>query len=164
MRQHFILAHQRGSGDLRQHKSRIEAGAGGEKRRQTFIQRWIDEALKPPLGNSRERAERDAKEIEHERYGLAVEISAREDLAVGCSRASSVRAPITSAESTSVSAPISARTPSASIPCVPLISETASLASSTSGLIWARRRASALAMRMLFSSRHSPSPIIDSAR
>src|SRR5947207_6848706 len=88
MRQHFILAHQRGSGDLRQHKSRIEAGAGGEKRRQTFIQRWIDEALKPPLGNSRERAERDAKEIEHERYGLAVEISAREDLAVECSRAS----------------------------------------------------------------------------
>src|SRR5207248_6845616 len=88
MRQHFILADQRGGGDLRHHNSRIEAGASGEKRRQAFIQRWIDEALKPPLGNSRERAERDAKEIEHERYGLAVEISAREDLAVGCSRAS----------------------------------------------------------------------------
>src|SRR2546422_5515216 len=79
MRQHFILADQRGGGDLRHHKSRIEAGASGEKRRQAFIQRWIDEALKPPLGNSRERAERDAKEIEHERYGLAVEISRSEE-------------------------------------------------------------------------------------
>src|SRR2546427_13058895 len=88
MRQHFILADQRGGGDLRHHKSRIEAGASGEKRRQAFIQGWIDEALKPPLGNSRERAERDAKEIEDERYGLAVVIFAREDLAVGGSRAS----------------------------------------------------------------------------
>jgi len=43
-------------------------------------------------------------------------------------RASSVRAPITSAESTSVSPRQPQGRPSASIPCVPLISETASLA------------------------------------
>jgi len=41
--------------DLRHHKSRIEAGASGEKRRQAFIQRWIDEALKPPLEFPRAR-------------------------------------------------------------------------------------------------------------
>src|SRR5439155_17137483 len=82
VRQHYILADQRGGGDLRHHKSRIEAGASGEKRRQAFIQCWIDEALKPPLGNSRERAEGDTEEVEHECDRLAMEISAREDLAV----------------------------------------------------------------------------------
>ena len=79
-------------------------------------------------------------------------------------KASSARAPITSAVSASVSAASSARTPTASIPCVPLMSETASLASSTSGLICARRMASPAGIRVPFSSRHSPSPISASAR
>src|SRR5437667_11474792 len=82
MRQHFILADQRGGGDLRHHKSRIEAGASGEKRRQAFIQCWIDEALKPPLGNSGERAEGDTEEVEHECDRLAMKISTGEDVAV----------------------------------------------------------------------------------
>src|SRR5712691_7447917 len=82
MRQHFILADQGGGGDLRHHEAGVEPGASGEKRRQAFIQRWIDEALNPPLGNSGERAERDAKEVEHERDRLAMKISAREDVAV----------------------------------------------------------------------------------
>ena len=64
--------------------------------------------------------------------------------------ASSESAPITSAVSTRVSAASSARIPTASIACVPLISETASLASSTSGLIWARRIASAAGTRIAF--------------
>src|SRR2546428_4999428 len=82
MRQHFILADQRGGGDLRHHKSRIEAGASGEKRRQAFIQCWIDEALKPPLGNSRERAEGDTEEVEHECDRLAMKISTGEGVAL----------------------------------------------------------------------------------
>ena len=52
-------------------------------------------------------------------------------------KASSESAPITSAVSARISAASSARIPTASIACVPLIRETASLASSTSGLIWA---------------------------
>ena len=53
------------------------------------------------------------------------------------------QAPITSAESTNTSAASRDREPIASIACVPLISETASFASRTSGLISARRKASA---------------------
>ena len=79
-------------------------------------------------------------------------------------RASHAMAPITSAVSTSVSAASSARVPMASMACVPLISDTASLASSARGLICARFNASALAMRAPFSSKHSPSPIRASAR
>src|SRR5437667_10955861 len=82
MRQHFILADQRGGSELRYHKSRIESGASGEKRRQGFIQCWIDEALKPPLGNSGERAEGDTEEVEHECDRLAMKISTGEDVAV----------------------------------------------------------------------------------
>ena len=48
--------------------------------------------------------------------------------------------------------------------CVPLIREIVSLASSTSGLICARFSASALGIRDPLSSKHSPSPISDSAR
>ena len=54
--------------------------------------------------------------------------------------------------------------PTASMACVPLMSDTASFASSTSGLICARFNASALAMRAPLSSKHSPSPISASAR
>src|ERR1019366_1082308 len=81
-------------------------------------------------------------------------------------RASHAIAPITSAVSTSVSAASCIKVPMASIAWVPLMSDTASFASSTSGLIWARFNAGALAMRAPFSSsfEHSPSPINASAR
>ena len=64
----------------------------------------------------------------------------------------------------SVSAASSIRAPIASMAWVPLISDTASLASSTSGLICARFKASALLMRAPFSSKHSPSPMSASAK
>ena len=54
---------------------------------------------------------------------------------IGAAQASSVMAPITSAESTNVSAASNANVPTPSIAWVPLIRETASLASSASGLI-----------------------------
>ena len=81
MSEYFVFADQRRCGDLRQHESGIQPGAGREKRRQAFVQRRIHHALQPPLRNSRQRAQRDAQKIQRKSQRLAMKISARNDLA-----------------------------------------------------------------------------------
>ena len=78
-------------------------------------------------------------------------------------RASTARAPSTSAVSARTSACRVARSPTASIAWVPLMSEMVSLASSTRGLMSACFRASAAGMRLPW-NQASPSPMRTSPR
>ena len=71
MRQHFVLADQRGGGHLRHHESGVQACAGSQEWRQAFIQRRVHQALQPALGDAGQRAERDAQKIQSEGQGLA---------------------------------------------------------------------------------------------
>ena len=61
------------------HESGVEAGARRQKWRQSFVERGIHQPLQAPLGDARQRAERDGQEIEREGQRLAVEVAAGED-------------------------------------------------------------------------------------
>src|SRR5712671_7550534 len=82
MGEDLVLADQRGGGDLRHHKSGVEAGAIGEKSGQPFAQRWIHQALDASLRDSRERAEHDRQVVEGEGERLAVEVATGKNVAV----------------------------------------------------------------------------------
>ena len=62
------------------HESGIQACAGGQKWRQTFVQRRIHQPLQPALGDARQRAQGNAQEIQNESQRLAVEIAAGDDV------------------------------------------------------------------------------------
>ena len=80
MRQPFVLARQRRRRDLRHHEARIQTRARREKRRQAFVERGIDEPLDPPLGDSRESGQGDAEKVQSKCEGLAMKISAGENV------------------------------------------------------------------------------------
>ena len=76
MRQHFVLADQRGRRDLRHHETGIQSCAVRQERRQSFAERGIHQTLDPAFADSRERAERDGQKIQSKRERFAVKISA----------------------------------------------------------------------------------------
>ena len=56
MRQDFVFTGEGGRGHLGHHEPGVQSGVHSEKRRKTFIQRRIYQALDASLGNPRQRA------------------------------------------------------------------------------------------------------------
>ena len=81
MREHLVFGDQRRSRILRDHKPAVEAAVGSQERGQVVVERGVDEALRPPLGNVGIFRERDGEKIERERHWLAVEVAAGDDVA-----------------------------------------------------------------------------------
>ncbi len=82
MRQHLVFADQGGGGHLRHHEAGVQAGAGSEKRGQTFAERGIHHALETPFADAGQRAQRNCEEVEGEGERLAVKVAARDHVAV----------------------------------------------------------------------------------
>src|SRR5712692_2149902 len=92
MRQHLVLTHQRRRSNLGHHKTRVQAGAGREEGRQTFVQRRIYQPFKPSLTDASERAERDAKKIQYKSHRLTVKVAAGKYVALRCAHHGAGRA------------------------------------------------------------------------
>ncbi len=82
-RQAAVLGRHRRLGVLGDHQPRVDAGVGGEERRQAVRARGVQEAIGAPLGDRSELRCRDRQEVAGERHRGAVEVAARLDPAVG---------------------------------------------------------------------------------
>src|SRR4051812_32342263 len=80
MRQHFVLADEGGSSDLRHHKSGVEARTRREKRWQPFAQRWINQAFESAFADAGQRAESNREKVQREGDWLAVKVSPGNDI------------------------------------------------------------------------------------
>ena len=75
----LVLAHQRGGGDLGDHQAGVEAGIGGEERRQVEAERRVDHQRDPALGDGADLGDRERDHVGGEAHRLGMEIAARDD-------------------------------------------------------------------------------------
>src|ERR1700721_4058374 len=81
MGQYLVFANQCCGGYLRHHESGVQPGARGEKRRQAFAQRGIDQSLNAPFADAGQSAQGDGEEVEGEGQRLAVEVASGDHIA-----------------------------------------------------------------------------------
>ena len=80
MREHLVLADERGGDVLGDHEARVEPAVGREERREAVRERRVVEPLDPTLGDVRELGDRDRERVERERHRLAVEVPVGDEL------------------------------------------------------------------------------------
>jgi hypothetical protein len=61
---------------LQDHQPRIEAGSGGEERRQAAVEPLVEQQRRPPLADRTPARHGQLREVERQRDGLAVEVAA----------------------------------------------------------------------------------------
>ena len=76
------LRHQRRRGDLHHHVAGAKPRIAGQERRQALRKVGIHQPLHPPLGDGLQGRQRHGQDVERLRHRLAMEVAARDDVAV----------------------------------------------------------------------------------